>query len=1078
MLINHLKGQIYEEQALTETERQKILVEWNNTHRNYLQDQCIHQLFETQVEQTPEAVAVVFEQEQLTYQELNNQANQLAHYLQDLGVKPDELVGICVERSLEMIVGILGIFKAGGAYVPLDPDYPPERLGYILSDSQVSLLLTQRRLTKKLPEHKAQIIFLEQTEQAIAEYPPENLVNTVSTGNLAYVIYTSGSTGKPKGVMIEHGGLYNLAKSQIEIFGLGSHSRVLQFASLSFDASIWEIFMALGVGATLYLGTKDALLPGLKLIKRLHNYRITHVLLPPSALAVMPVEELPTLETIIVGGEACTADLVQKWATGRRFFNAYGPTETTVCATVNQCVPSDQKIPIGRPIANIQIYVLDQQLQPVPIGVAGELHIGGVGLARGYLHRPELTAEKFIPNPFDKSEIKSQKSKLYKTGDLARYLPDGKLEFLGRIDHQVKIAGFRIELGEIEAALRQHPQVEQAVVVAREDIPGDKRLIAYVVANSDLGKMSYRTVRDYLRQKLPDFMIPSALIQINALPLTPNGKIDRINLPVPANIRQELAENFVPPSTPTEQILSVIWGEVLGLQQIGINDNFFELGGNSLLAISIISRIQEAFSVELPLNYLFTTSTIALVAQEIENLSQGGSLDVFLPPLIPIHRDQPIPLSLSQQGLWEVLELNPNSCNHNCCFTLRLKGSISLKVLEQSINEIIRRHEILRTTFTVVDDEPVQIVTPFLTLPINIVNLQNLSQPERDDQVQRIFEQKARYDFNLAIGPLMDTTLLQLTPEESKLVITMQYLIIDGWSISIFLSELRTIYSAFSMGKPSPLPEPSVQYGDFTLWEQKWLNEDLIQKNLVYWQKKLANLPTPLTLLPTKQPGQNKKKGYASLYSLDLSESLGSAIKAFSLSQKVTYFVMILTVVKILLFKLSGQTEVIVVGTIANRRTPTIEKILGWFINDLYLYSHVDNTQTGMTLLEQVQQTLHEAITHQKVPIHRLYSQTDSLKFVQSVSISMTPPLPWQGEIFELEPISFVDQGELWAENTDPLELYILPPYKDSQKIKILGCYSTNLLTDETIEQFFSGFQKVIQQLVTKPEILISEFEI
>ncbi|MFO0171263.1 MAG: AMP-binding enzyme, partial [Aphanizomenon sp.] len=309
------------------------------------------------------------------------------------------------------------------------------------------------------------------------------------------------------------------------------------------------------------------------------------------------------------------------------------------------------------------IYLLDQQLQPVPIGVAGELHIGGVGLARGYLHRPELTAEKFIPNPFDKSEIKSQKSKLYKTGDLARYLPDGKLEFLGRIDHQVKIAGFRIELGEIEAALRQHPQVEQAVVVAREDIPGDKRLIAYVVANSDLEKMSYRTVRDYLRQKLPDFMIPSALIQMNALPLTPNGKIDRINLPVPANIRQELAENFVPPSTPTEQILTAIWGEVLGLQQIGINDNFFELGGNSLLAIAIISRIQEAFSVELPLNYLFKTPTIALVGQKIENLSQevyqvqfsGQTIGGALPPLVPIHRNKPIPLSLGQQCIWELI---------------------------------------------------------------------------------------------------------------------------------------------------------------------------------------------------------------------------------------------------------------------------------------------------------------------------------------------------------------------------------------------------------------------------------------
>jgi amino acid adenylation domain-containing protein len=1086
MLINHLKEQISEEQPLTETERQKILVEWNNTHRNYLQDQCIHQLFETQVEQTPEAVAVVFEQEQLTYQELNNRANQLAHYLQDLGVKPDELVGICVERSLEMIVGILGIFKAGGAYVPLDPDYPPERLAYILSDSQVSLLLTQRRLTKKLPEHKAQIIFLEQTEQAIAEYPPENLVNTVSTGNLAYVIYTSGSTGKPKGVMIEHGGLYNLAKSQVEMFGLGSHSRVLQFASLSFDASIWEIFMALGVGATLYLGTKDALLPGSKLIKRLRNYRITHVLLPPSALAVMPVEELPTLETIIVGGEACTADLVQKWATGRRFFNAYGPTETTVCATVNQCVPSDQKIPIGRPIANTQIYLLDQQLQPVPIGVAGELHIGGVGLARGYLHRPELTAEKFIPNPFDKSEIKSQKSKLYKTGDLARYLPDGKLEFLGRIDHQVKIAGFRIELGEIEAALRQHPQVEQAVVVAREDIPGDKRLIAYVVANSDLEKMSYRTVRDYLRQKLPDFMIPSALIQMNALPLTPNGKIDRINLPVPANIRQELAENFVPPSTPTEQILTAIWGEVLGLQQIGINDNFFELGGNSLLAIAIISRIQEAFSVELPLNYLFKTPTIALVGQKIENLSQevsqvqfsGQTIGGALPPLVPIHRNKPIPLSLGQQCIWELIELNPDSCNHNCCFTLRLTRPISFKVLEQSINEIIRRYEILRTTFIIVDDQPLQIVASSLTLPLKIVNLQSLTQLERDTQAQRIFEQQAQQNFNLASGPLIEVTLLQLTPEESKLLITMQYLIIDGWSIGIFLSELRTIYSAFAMGNPSPLPEPPVQYGDFTLWEQKWLNEDVLQKNLAYWQKKLANIPAPLNFLPTKQPQQSSKRGYASSYSLDLSESLGNAIKAFSYSQKVTNFVIFLTAVKILLFKLSGQSEVIVIGTIANRRTPIIEKMLGWFLNDLYLYSHVDNLHTGLTLLEQVQQTLSEAIAHQELPVQRLLSDINNLNLVQTVLISMTPPLPWQDEIFELEPISMVDQGELWDEKIHPLELYIFSPYEDSQKIKILAYYTTNLFAHETIEQLFSGFQKILKQLTTQPEILISEFEL
>jgi amino acid adenylation domain-containing protein len=466
---------------LTTLEQNQLLVEWNNTQVNDDYDKCIHQLFEAQVELTPDAVAVVFQEQELTYRELNCRANQLAHHLQTLGVKPGVLVGICVERSPEMIIGLLGILKAGGAYVPLDSAYPQERLAYMLLDTQVKVLLTIEKLAAKLPEHEAHIIYLDSNWKIISQESEENPVSGVKPDNLAYVIYTSGSTGKPKGVLIAHQGLCNLAQAQIHTFDVQLNSRVLQFASFSFDAAVSEIFITLCTGARLVLGISDELLPGTALIQLLHDQAITHVTLPPSALAVLPTKELPALQTIIVAGEVCSLDLIAKWSNDRRFFNAYGPSESTVCATITECIKDSSQLSIGRPLANTQVYILDQHLQPVPIGVAGELHIGGVGLAVGYLNRPEVTKEKFIPNPFSKE----QGSRLYKTGDRARYLPDGKIEFLGRIDHQVKIRGYRIELGEIEAALSQQPQVREAVVVAQDEQLGNKRLVAYVVPQQE-----------------------------------------------------------------------------------------------------------------------------------------------------------------------------------------------------------------------------------------------------------------------------------------------------------------------------------------------------------------------------------------------------------------------------------------------------------------------------------------------------------------------------------------------------------------------------------------------------------------
>jgi len=604
---------------LTTAERHQLLVELNNTQTDYPKNTCIHQLFEAQAKRTPDAVAVIFENLQLTYQQLNHRANQLAHYLISLGVKPETLIGICVERSLNLIVALLAILKAGAAYVPLDPAYPQERLAYMLSDAQLSLLLTQEKLLNQLPNYQAQVICLDSDWEVISKECEHNPLSDVKPNNLAYIIYTSGSTGKPKGVLLAHQGLCNLALAQIQIFDVRPLSRVLQFASLSFDASVSEVFMALCAGATLCLARSDSLLPSENLMMLLRNQFITHVTLPPSVLAILPTEELPALQTIIVAGEACSADLVVKWSQGRRFFNAYGPTESTVCATVAECTDESKKTVIGRPIANIQIYILDTHLQPVPIGVLGELYIGGDGLARGYLNRPELSEEKFILNPFNNSKSKIQNPKLYKTGDLARYLPDGNIEFLGRIDNQVKIRGFRIELGEIEAAIAQHPSVQQTVVTASEDNPGDKRLVAYIVPHPEQA-LTTDELRRFLKQKLPDYMVPSAFVFLDALPLTPNGKIDRRALPLPNSSRPDLEETFVAPCTLTEQQIADIWIQLLKLEQIGIHDNFFALGGHSLLATQVISRLRQGFGIELPLQTLFEAPTVGELSSRIETI--------------------------------------------------------------------------------------------------------------------------------------------------------------------------------------------------------------------------------------------------------------------------------------------------------------------------------------------------------------------------------------------------------------------------------------------------------------------------
>ncbi len=649
-IVTHPSEQIERLPLLTEAERHLMLVEWNQTDVDHPLHRCVHELFEAQAQQTPNAFAVIYEDTQYTYHDLNQRANQLAHYLITLGLGPEDLVGVLVERSLDVVVAMLAIFKAGAAYLPLDPTYPADRLAFMFEDAQLSLLLTQQKWLANLPPHQATVICLDADGDAnvIATHAISNPGRHVPSDHLAYVIYTSGSTGKPKGVQVEHRSLTNMTQNDIAYLDMGPNDRLTQFFSLSFDASIAEILCPICAGSSLYILTDEQVLSGSALFERLKTQAITHLFLTPSLLATLPAaaeNDFPALKAVFSAGEACTPDLVKQWSKGRHFYNIYGPTEFTIAATICECTPDGSTPPIGRPYDNCQAYVLDQHVQPVPIGVTGELYLGGVQLARGYLNRPELTAEKFIANPFGPQDNPGQ---LYRTGDLVSYRPDGNLVFVGRVDGMVKVRGLRTELGEIEAVLNAHPDVQQAVISAYKDASGrDQHLVAHVVpaaaGNLHEDRLSHEaesltsaSLSHFAAEKLPAFMVPSAFVFLTMLPLTPSGKVDRHALPTPRmdNIEEAGRTDLTPPRTATEEMIAAIWRQLLQLEQVGIHENFFELGGHSLLATQVASRLKQSFHVELPIRELFDFVTIAELADILDTKTIEQSDDDLLAHLL------------------------------------------------------------------------------------------------------------------------------------------------------------------------------------------------------------------------------------------------------------------------------------------------------------------------------------------------------------------------------------------------------------------------------------------------------------
>jgi amino acid adenylation domain-containing protein len=791
---------------LTAGEERQLLVEWNNTEQEFAGERCLHQLFEVQVERTPANVAIVFEQEQVTYEEINRRSNQLAHHLRTLGVEPDVCVGIYVERSIEMVVGLLGILKAGGAYVPLDPSYPPERLAFMARDAGIRVMLVQEHLLESSPQHDVELVCLAAEWPAVAACGINNPVTTTVPDNLAYLIYTSGSTGEPKGVMMSHRGISNHLLWRQSACPLTTADRFLQKAAISFDISVWEIFGTLISGAGLVIARPGAQQDAAAIVSLMVSQRVTVAHFGPAMLRALldepEIKACRDLRHVFCGGEPLTADLQARFfgSIAAELHQQYGPTETAVDVTVWTCERDSARssIPIGRPIANTDVYLLDDEQQLVPVGVSGELYVGGESLARGYLKRSALTAEKFVPHPF----TRKAGERLYRTGDVARYLADGDIEFIGRRDQQVKIRGFRIELGEIETVLTQFPLVKEAVVLARQSgRVGDLQLVAYVIALPDT-TLSVEDLRLFIKAHLPEHMIPAAFVSLAELPLTTNGKIDRNALPAP-DITQPRT-TYVAPRTPAEEMLAAIWAEVLHLSGVGAHDNFFELGGHSLLATQVMARARRAWQVDVPLSALFESPTVAELAQHFKVALRDG-VSMAAVPIVPVPREDRPPLSFAQQRIWFLDQLQPGSPLYNIPAAVALHGPLDISALQESFGEVVRRHESLRTTFTDVSGEPVQVIHAAAPVPLPLRDLSGQPSAEQTAEVERLVSAEAQWSFDLSAGPLLRVGLLRLAEEEHVALINMHHIISDGWSVGVLIQEMTSLYAVYTGTQPMGL---------------------------------------------------------------------------------------------------------------------------------------------------------------------------------------------------------------------------------------------------------------------------------
>lgn len=1077
-------------QGSDETFRLRELVaNWNDTAADFPRDRCAHHLFEEQVQRTPDSQAVVFQDQALTYRELNRRANRLACDLRDLGVGPDTLVGLCVERSIEMVVGLLGILKAGGAYVPLNPSYPRARLGQILDDAAVKVLVTQRALRGALPPHGGQELYLDDPPSSSSQ--DENPQVAMASHHLCYVIYTSGSTGRPKGICLPHLALVNLIVWHNRTLLQGA--RTLQYAALTFDASFHELFAAWCSGGVVFIIEESLRRDIAALAQFIHTRQIEKVILPVIVLQQLAEHcgekplLLASLKELTTTGEQLhiTRPIIGllKQLPGCSFHNHYGPSETHVVTTYT--LPADADSwpafpPLGRPIANTQIHLLDDKGEPVAVGAIGELYIGGVSLARCYLGRPDLTAERFVADRF----AGEPESRLYRTGDLGRYLPDGNIEFLGRIDHQVKIRGFRVELEEIEATLSQHPAVKQVAVLAREETPGDKRLVAYIVPSfapalpADAGELrlggerarSLATMlRAQVRSKLPDFMVPAAFVMLTTMPLTQNGKLDRRALPAPGRARPPLDQAFVAPRTQLEHALAAIWRELLGLDSIGIEDRFFDLGGDSIHAAQMLARVYSSFGVEISFEDFFARPTIvaldAMLAGSRAATTGGAPI-----PVAP--RDAALPLSFQQERLWFLYELAPASRAYNCPSCFRLRGPLDAAALSRSLQELVNRHEILRTRFSSSSGSPVQHIDPQAAIALALFDLTDLAADAQEEVARQHLTTAARRLFKLEEGPLCRATLLRLHENEHLFLLSFHHIVIDGWSLEIALREVAVLYESFSRNTPVALPPPPIQYADYAAWQRQNAQGPERRALLDWWRERLRDVP-PLLELPADRQRPKVQSHGGGIVPFQLDAELTAATRKLAVQHGMTLAMTLLTAFAALIHRYTHRDDIVIGIPSANRHRLELEGVLGFFVNTLPMRIDVSGDPTCTELLSRVRVTSVESFAHDELPFEQLvhelrHERNPGYNPVVQIGFAPQPPAErdlWLADV-QAETVA-VDACKTILD----LSMYL---WEEAASVTAHFEYSTDLFDAGTVQRMVGHFLLLLTAMTAAPQQRVS----
>ncbi|ERT14647.1 hypothetical protein O185_02615, partial [Photorhabdus temperata J3] len=1057
---------------LPHAERQFLLEAQNATCFDNDYDGCVHYLFEQQTVKTPQAIAVVYNDERLTYAELNQQANRLAHYLIAQGVKPEERIAICVDRGVTMVIGLLAILKTGAGYIPLDPTYPQERLHYILHDVEPVLVLYDALGKEVLGEAIDDVATgLAINSPAIADMAESNpVLAELTSQNLAYVIYTSGSTGQPKGVMVHHQVLSNLVQWQHRRYQKVKSSS--QFAAQGFDVSLQEVLTALSFGLTLVMIPSEIKLNIKKLFDYLNKHAVERVYLPAGFLSTFIDAQIsiPSLKELIASGEQLIiSPEIKSFVLQHQcyLYNQYGPSETHVATDYRldgTLTHWRHTPPIGKPIDNTRVYLLDVQGQPVPLGAVGELYLGGTGVARGYLNRPDLTAERFLDDPFSAMPG----ARMYRTGDLARYLPDGNLVYVGRNDQQVKIRGFRIEPGEIEACLMEYPSVRESLVILLGE-GEEKHLVAYVVAEAEEELAQH--LRLYLSARLPEYMIPSAFVRLDAFPLTRNGKLDRRALPVPE--QTALAHKvYEAPQGEIECTLAAIWCELLGVEQISRHDNFFVLGGHSLLAVRMLNRAN-ALGVELPLASLFSAPSLAMFTELFRKQQQPT--EEILPPIKPVKRGGVLPLSFAQQRLWFLAQLEGGSEAYHIPLALRLQGNIDVEAVQRALDTLFARHESLRTVFVSVGGEPqVQILSPDRGFLLHLHDLRGVK--DAATKITHFIEEEAHAPFDLCHGPLIRGRLILEHQNESILLLTQHHIVSDGWSYGILLREFSVLYTAFLQGEPDPLPLLDIQYPDYAVWQREWLSAERGKQLSDYWRSELSEVPALLDL-PTDRERAVEQSFTGNMVPINLDRELTQALKHLSVEHECTLFMTLLAAWGAVLSRLSGQ-EALIIGTpSANRSRLETESLIGFFVNMLPLRIDLTGSPSLSELLNRVQCTVLAAQDNQMLPFEQIVEVVQPVRSLAHTPLFQVMFVLQNNDSAELYlpgiAISPVEQ----VHDTAKFDIELALSEEDGQIVGGMG-YATALFDRTTIERHAGYLQTMLKAMVAEHDQRVDEVDL